>query len=956
MSRINTNVPSLIGRNNLNRANASLSQALTRLSTGMRINTGKDDPAGLIASENLRSDITSIKKAIGNTDRANQVIATADSALGQVSSLLNDIRGLVTESANVGALSDAQIAANQLQVDSSLEALNRIAQTTTFQGRRLLDGSLDFVTAGGANITRLTDLKIDQANLGASGQVSVQANVTAAATKASVDVGNIAVGVPASYSTGTMTFSDSALAATGNVEFQVEVAAAQAGTGSIGFTIETNDSVEATGSFTLANTNGGTTITFDVNNGEGLDGTLGNDIDVVITDAGAPVANNAVASYNAGVLAISVEAGVTTAADIEAAINALDQFTVTSTSGADVVAALDVTTYADATADGVDATSTTSQIDITTIAGAGNDFDIEIVTAASASISDADNADGIVAGITGNAITGYTVTIANDAATSLEALSDFIAANIAEVDTAVYTGLNTDVLDLSRGEDVAPAAPTSVVGSQAAVVATETIAVTANTAAGATGNVALNFVVGAVVGPNTTAVTGNAEDGYVITIDSNEATVDFNDIAAAIQSIDEIATATYGGGDSFATSGGTAVASQANTTLTGGRDAGDDVITISATTAGAEFDGTLSFNTANSTIGGIGVTVDNGNITVSLDSTSQYNLSDIAAAISNVSGYTASLTTTNGSGTFDANDATDNAAPVLVDLSGGMAPSGGLAADAVVQLSGTIGSEVFNLRAGTSLSELINQINLVSDATGVEASAGSDGTTLELTSTTFGSSSLIDLQVVEEGAGGTFTSAIGAGSRSTGSDIVATVNGVAASGKGNRFSINTATLDLSASVEENFVGTIEFDITGGGALFQLGPDVVSNQQARLGITSVNTSSLGGESGLLYQLGSGGTAELSVDPTAAAQIVGEAIDQITSLRGRLGAFQRTTLETNKNALNDTLSNLTEAESTIRDSDFAEETANLTRSQILVQSGTRVLAIANQNPQNVLALLG
>src|SRR5690606_4147997 len=231
MSRINTNVSSLIARNTLNRANASLSQALTRLSTALRSNTGNDDPAGLIASENLRSDIHAIKKAIGNTDRATQVIATADSALGQVSSLLNDIRGLVTESANVGALSDAQIAANQLQVDSSLEALNRIAQTTTFQGRRLLDGSLDFVTSGGANITRLTDLKIDQANLGATGQVSVQANVTAAATKASVDVGNIAEGVPASYSTGTMTFSDEALAATGNVEFQVETAAAQSGNG-----------------------------------------------------------------------------------------------------------------------------------------------------------------------------------------------------------------------------------------------------------------------------------------------------------------------------------------------------------------------------------------------------------------------------------------------------------------------------------------------------------------------------------------------------------------------------------------------------------------------------------------------------------------------------------------------------------------------------------------------------
>ena len=102
------------------------------------------------------------------------MIATADSALGQVSSLLNDIRGLVTEAANAGALSDEQIAANQLQVDSSLEALNRIAQTTTFQGRSLLDGSLDFITDGRHELQPTSsDLQIDQANLGATGSVAV---------------------------------------------------------------------------------------------------------------------------------------------------------------------------------------------------------------------------------------------------------------------------------------------------------------------------------------------------------------------------------------------------------------------------------------------------------------------------------------------------------------------------------------------------------------------------------------------------------------------------------------------------------------------------------------------------------------------------------------------------------------------------------------------------------------
>ena len=118
MTRINTNISSLVAQNVLSRTNSQLQQSLTRLSTGLRINSGKDDPAGLIASEILRSDIVSVQKAISNSERANQVIGMADSTLGEVSSLLNDIRALVTEAANAGALSEEQIDANQLQVAS----------------------------------------------------------------------------------------------------------------------------------------------------------------------------------------------------------------------------------------------------------------------------------------------------------------------------------------------------------------------------------------------------------------------------------------------------------------------------------------------------------------------------------------------------------------------------------------------------------------------------------------------------------------------------------------------------------------------------------------------------------------------------------------------------------------------------------------------------------------------
>ncbi|HPZ96624.1 MAG TPA: flagellin, partial [Phycisphaerae bacterium] len=89
---------------------------------------------------------------------------------------------------------------------------------------------------------------------------------------------------------------------------------------------------------------------------------------------------------------------------------------------------------------------------------------------------------------------------------------------------------------------------------------------------------------------------------------------------------------------------------------------------------------------------------------------------------------------------------------------------------------------------------------------------------------------------------------------------------------------------------------------------------------------------------------------------ASEIVNEAIRQVAVLRGRLGAFERNTLQTNINSLTITMENLTASESAIRDTDFAAETSRLTRNQILVNAGTSVLALANQTAQSVLGLLG
>src|SRR5687767_8923103 len=148
MARINTNVSSLTAQRGLAKSQKALGDTLRRLSSGLRINRGADDPAGLIASETLRSEISGVNQAIDNSSRASNVIATAEGALQEVASLLLNIKDLIVEAANTGALSPDEIAANQLQIDSAVESITRISNTTTFAGLHLINGSLDYITSG----------------------------------------------------------------------------------------------------------------------------------------------------------------------------------------------------------------------------------------------------------------------------------------------------------------------------------------------------------------------------------------------------------------------------------------------------------------------------------------------------------------------------------------------------------------------------------------------------------------------------------------------------------------------------------------------------------------------------------------------------------------------------------------------------------------------------------------
>ncbi|HOA73511.1 MAG TPA: flagellin [Phycisphaerae bacterium] len=288
MSRIYTNVPSLIASHILGSNNTAMNTALERLSTGLRINKGKDDPAGLIASETLRGELKAINAAIENARRADNVIAVAEGALQEVSSLLVELEGLVDRTANEAALSDEEVKANQLQIDSILETLDRISTSTEFQGKKLLNGEFDYITSGlvtGPAANEISYLQINSARIPNGGSRSVVVNVTQSAQTAKLiyagattGAGSKTIQISGKYGTEQLTFASNTTAA--NVAAAVVackaltgVSATVSGTGantrilfhSTDYGSDAFVSVEAiSGTFTVSQTNGGPAATKDV--------------------------------------------------------------------------------------------------------------------------------------------------------------------------------------------------------------------------------------------------------------------------------------------------------------------------------------------------------------------------------------------------------------------------------------------------------------------------------------------------------------------------------------------------------------------------------------------------------------------------------------------------------------------------------------------------------------------
>jgi flagellin len=277
-----------------------------------------------------------------------------------------------------------------------------------------------------------------------------------------------------------------------------------------------------------------------------------------------------------------------------------------------------------------------------------------------------------------------------------------------------------------------------------------------------------------------------------------------------------------------------------------------------------------------------------------------------------------------------------------------------------LDIGGTAGTQTLSFASGTAASAIIFAVNRVSDSTGVSAAAidpANLASGVTFRSTQYGSTNFVSV-TAQSGNFTTTNTAGNAAQRAVGRDAVATVNGAVTVGNGDTLQVNTSSLDMTFTLAQSFgKGATSFAITGGGANFQLGAQVVSDQQVSIGIGSVSADQLGNNNvGFLSNLVTGGSASLvGGNAEKASDIITAAINQVSELNGRLGAFQKNTLNTNIDSLNVALENVTSSESNIEDANFASETSNLTRAQILVSAGTSVLSTANSTPQDVLKLL-
>ncbi|HDZ8853482.1 TPA: flagellin, partial [Aeromonas hydrophila] len=174
---INTNVSSLNAQRNLMNTTKSLDTSYTRLASGLRINSAKDDAAGLQISNRLTSQINGLDQGNRNANDGISLAQTAEGAMDEVTGMLQRMRTLAQQSAN-GSNSDKDREALQKEVDQLGSEINRISKDTTFAGTKLLDGSFNGDFQVGADANQIIGFSLNQTGGFSISGIAVAAGTT----------------------------------------------------------------------------------------------------------------------------------------------------------------------------------------------------------------------------------------------------------------------------------------------------------------------------------------------------------------------------------------------------------------------------------------------------------------------------------------------------------------------------------------------------------------------------------------------------------------------------------------------------------------------------------------------------------------------------------------------------------------------------------------------------------
>jgi flagellin len=275
----------------------------------------------------------------------------------------------------------------------------------------------------------------------------------------------------------------------------------------------------------------------------------------------------------------------------------------------------------------------------------------------------------------------------------------------------------------------------------------------------------------------------------------------------------------------------------------------------------------------------------------------------------------------------------------------------------------TINGVSVSLNAGLTQAQVIARVNEFTGQTGVTAEVGA-GSATRLRTSTYGLASSVSVQsnVAAAASSSGFGTTL---ATDQGVDVAGTIGGFSATGNGNV--LTGASGGGAAGITVSFglaaastLATVtgaqgNVTVTDQSLVFQIGAN--ANQTAKIAIDKIKSDALGiNVAGVQFANLSSIDIRSQSGAQDAIKVIDQAISDVSNLRGRLGAFQQHTLESNANNLRGTLENTVNAESVIRDTDFAVETARFTKYQVLLQAGTTVLSNANQIPQVALTLLG